>query len=252
MEVRVLGPVEIWDCDKTVDVGPIQQRIVLAVLAANASRPVSAEALIDRVWGEQPPAKARDALYTYISRLRRLLGSRQSAAGAPEVEGVQVLRRADGYLLDMEAELIDLHRFRQLVARARVEESSEVDRAKLLREALDTWSETPLAGLPGQWVARARGSWEHERLDAATRWAALELRLGRPLDVIAPLRELLWDHPVAEPLAAVLMRALAMAGREAEALDYYASLRTQLADTLGVEPGSQLRAVHQALLRDEL
>lgn len=250
MEVRVLGPVEIRVCDSVVDVGPIQQRIVLAALAANAGRPVSLAALIDRVWGEEPPAESKQALYTYISRLRRVLES--CAAQSPTIDSAQVTRRADGYVLDIDAELVDLHRFRQLVAAARSEGMPDAEQAKLLREALDMWSETPLAGLPGAWVDRARSGWEHERLDAATRWANLELRIGGSADVIGPIRELLREYPIAEPLADVLMRALASAGREAEALDFYSSLRTRLADELGTEPGSQLRAVHQAILRDEL
>jgi DNA-binding SARP family transcriptional activator/tetratricopeptide (TPR) repeat protein len=252
MEVRVLGPVEVRVRDRVVDIGAIQQRIVLAALAVDAGRPVTISALIDRVWDEAPPAGARQAVYAYVSRLRRLLGRDAAPGGRPMGGDVQVLRRADGYVLDLDAELVDLHRFRRLVSAARASGPSDVEQTKLLREALDIWSGTPLAGLPGAWAARVRAGWQQERLDVAVRWAGIELGLGRAAEVIGPVRELLREHPVAEPLVEVLMRALAATGREAEALDYYAALRARLAEELGVEPGSQLRAVHQAVLRDEL
>jgi tetratricopeptide (TPR) repeat protein/DNA-binding SARP family transcriptional activator len=227
-----------------IDAGPVRQRAVLAALAVDAGRPVMVATLVDRVWDETPPEGARAALYSYLSRLRRLLLAERPA--------VQLVGRGSGYLLDVDPQVVDLHRFRRLVATARDVGSDDDQRAKLLGEALRLWAGPPMADLPGQWAAQSRTGWQQERLDVAVQWAKAELRLGRGGELIGPVRGLLDEHPLSEPLAEVLIRALVADGRDAEALEYYAAARARLGEELGVEPGPALRAVHQALLRGEL
>ncbi|MEV0388945.1 tetratricopeptide repeat protein [Nonomuraea sp. NPDC050643] len=243
---RLFGPVDMESDAGPVDVGPPQRQSVLAALAVDAGRQVSAETLIDRVWGESSPDGARRALQAHITRIRRLLD--HAAAG----EAVTVSRRANGYVLEVEPERVDLHRFTRLAEQAREPGLSGPRRLELLRDALALWRGVPLAGLPGDWAARVREGWGRRRLDVAIAWAALELEHGRREIVAHRLRDLRSEHPLSEPLVAALMRALHATGNGAEALACYASFREELIERLGTEPGAELQGVHQALLRDEL
>lgn len=246
---RLLGPVELTVAGKRVDIGPVKQRTVLAALLVDVGHPVTWPTLADRVWDDSPPADGgRGVLYTYVNRIRRAL-EKVPTNGDLRVE---VVRRSGGYMLEVDPDQVDLHRFHRLVADARDPRLDDVKRAGLLGEALALWSGTPLADLPGEWAARTGGAWTQRRLDAAVGWAEIELRLARPSAVITPLRDLVAEHPVAEPVVGMLMRALAAAGRDAEAVECYAVTRARLVDALGVEPGPELRAVHQAVLRGDL
>ncbi len=246
MEFRLLGPVEVWAADGCLEMGPPQQRAVLAALAVDAGRPVFRGTLIDRVWSERAPEGAASALYAHINRIRRVL-----AAAAAGEEPVRLARRSGGYVLEVDPEEVDLHRFRQLALAARDRQRPDDEQARLLREALDLWRGEPLADLPGEWPARMRDSWEEERLDAAVAWAQAELRMGRPDEVIGPVRELVAGQPLKERPIGVLMQALAAAGRGAEALECYAMARSRLVEALGAEPGRELQRVHLAILKGE-
>ncbi|MET0132491.1 MAG: BTAD domain-containing putative transcriptional regulator, partial [Kibdelosporangium sp.] len=248
IELRLLGEVELRAAGQLLDVGAPRLQTVLAALAVDARRPVAIETLIDRVWDDNPPVEARNVLYSYLSRLRRLL--KQAAAltgGTP----TRIERRHAGYVLDIDPDRIDLHRFRSLVDRSNDQRGDDA-RATALAEALRLWRGTPLAGLPGSWAAQLRDSWDQRRLDTVVLWAQTEVGLGHADEVIGPVRDLLADHPLVEPLVVVLVRALAAAGRDAEALDCYATARSRLVTDLGTEPGPELRAVHEAVLRGEL
>ncbi|GGL20116.1 AfsR/SARP family transcriptional regulator [Mangrovihabitans endophyticus] len=247
MELRVLGPVELHAGDRIWEVGPPQRRHVLAALAVDAGHPVSVETLIDRVWDDDAPPGARRALQVHLSHLRRLL-ERAGAGGA----GTTALnRRSGGYLLQVDPDRIDLHRFRALVRGSRARPGAGIASAAPLREALALWRGTPLSGLGGAWITRMRQTWQRWHVEAAAAWADAELADGNPGEVIGPLLELTGEYPLAEPLAAALLRALHTVGRSAEALDHYAALRAHLARELGTDPGAELQAVHQAILRGE-
>ncbi|AGL14975.1 BTAD domain-containing putative transcriptional regulator [Actinoplanes sp. N902-109] len=232
MEVRLLGPVELSVGDRVWEVGPPQRRHVLAALLADPGRPVSVETLIDRVWDDGPP-QARRTLQVHLTHLRRLL-ERVAASGEPSA---QLTRRSGGYLLEIDPDQVDIHRFGSLVAQGR------------WSEARAQWRGEPLSGLPGRWAARTREVWKQRHLDATVAWAQAELAASKPGEVIGPLRDLAAQHPTAEALAVVLMQALHAAGRSAEALEHYAAVRVHLATELGTDPGAELQAVHQAILR---
>jgi DNA-binding SARP family transcriptional activator len=249
MELRLLGEVELRTASQMLDVGAPRPQAVLAALAVDAGRPVAIETLIDRVWDDNPPAEVRNVLYSYLSRIRRLL--RQAAAltgGTP----VRVERRHAGYVLDIDPDLVDLHRFRRLVERGSDRQCGDAARAAALAEALDLWRGPPLAGLPGKWAEQVRDSWDRRRSDAVVQWAQLELRLGHPAAVIAVLPDLAAEYPLVEPFETLLMQALYAAGRGAEALDRYTAIRQRLADELGTDPGPELQVLHQAILHGEL
>ncbi|GAA1636642.1 AfsR/SARP family transcriptional regulator [Actinoplanes couchii] len=236
MEFRVLGPVEVHAPDRTVELGRPQQRLVLAVLLADAGRQLSTQALIDRVWDDADEG-ARRRLHVHITRLRKLLppGQLTSVSG--------------GYRLGVDPDRVDLHRFRRLVVEARGADGDEPGRVARLRMAMRLWQGEPLAGLPGSWAARTRTAWQREYLDAAVLWARAEMRTGDPANVIRTLTELVAQHPMVEPLIGELMFSLHHLGRTADALDLYAGTRRLLADELGIDPGSDLQQVHQSILR---
>ncbi|MFG1607769.1 BTAD domain-containing putative transcriptional regulator [Actinoplanes sp. NPDC049265] len=242
VEVRLLGPVEIWADGRSVELGPPQRRHTLAALAVDAGRPVAIETLITRVWDDPPPTATR-VLQVHITHLRRVLAS---AAGAPPV---RLLRRSSGYVLDIAPERVDAHRFADHVRRAR--DADPVTALELLRTARGWWRGEPLDGLTGRWVERTRDAYGERYLAATVAWGRAELRAGRPLAVLGPLTELAVDHPLTEPLADVVIRAYAAADRPADALAYYAEFRRRLADELGADPSATLRELHQAMLRGE-
>ncbi|MEU9187325.1 BTAD domain-containing putative transcriptional regulator [Streptomyces sp. NPDC048484] len=245
VELRLLGPVELLVGRRVTEIGPPQRRAVLAALAVDAGRPVAAEALIERVWGTDTPDGARRALHAHIARIRRLC----ERTGDTDDDRLRLLRRSGGYLLDARSDQVDVLRFRQLADRARQSVLTDSVRASLLREALGLWRGEPLAGLHGQWAARVREAWRRQRLNVALGFAHAELRVGDPAAVIDLLTDLLGDHPLVEPLTEALMRALHAAGRGAEALDCFATVRGRLAEELGADPGPGLREAHQAVLR---
>jgi DNA-binding SARP family transcriptional activator/tetratricopeptide (TPR) repeat protein len=238
VEFRLLGPVEMRVGERRVDAGPPRQRAVLAALLVDAGRVVPIDTLIDRVWGSETPERARAAtLQVHLSRIRRLLGQAERC-GAPELA-----RESGGYLLRVDPERVDLHGFRRLTA---------AGSAESLRAALALWQGQPLAGVDGEWAERMRQLWSRERVDAAVAWARAELAHGVSQPVVAGLAELVSDHPLVEPLTEVHMLALHAAGRTSEALDLYARTRAHLADELGSDPGPDLQALHQSLLRGEV
>ncbi|WP_405971808.1 tetratricopeptide repeat protein [Streptomyces sp. NBC_00988] len=254
---RLLGPVELWVAGRPVDLGPAKRRTVLAALLVDAGRWVPAETLIDRVWGEDPPAQVRGTLYAHVARIRRVLAEsgpqlRGDGGGAADSEiptpAPVLVRGAAGYRLDVAPELVDAHRFRDLVARARRGEVSATARVLASREAMGLWRGTPLAGLPGEWAGRTRENWLRQYVDAVLVWADAELRVGGHLVVIDTLSALVSEHPLVEPLTVALMRALHAAGRTPEALTCYAGLRRRLAEELGTTPGAEARQEHQDLL----
>ncbi|QZZ32226.1 tetratricopeptide repeat protein [Streptomyces sp. ST1015] len=253
MHFLLLGTVELRGADDTpVDLGPAKQRTVLAALLVDAGRWVPVETLIDRVWGQDPPAQVRPSLYSYVARLRRLLaGTAAPDHGKTDGDTAPLRRGPGGYLLDVPLDRIDVHRFRHLVEQARRTGRADAERIVLLREALGLWRGEPLAGLSGAWARRVRHSWEQQRVEAVMARTDAEMALGRHADVIGAMTGLLAEHPLVEPFAVALMRALHAAGRSPEALAVYVGLRERLAEELGADPGAEAQRTHQAILRGE-
>jgi DNA-binding SARP family transcriptional activator len=228
--------------------------LLLAVLANDAGGPVTLESIIDRVWGDHPPLKVRRAILVRICQVRRLIKDAVEAEAARTQggPGARIARWSGGYLLQVDRDQVDLHRFRRLVGAARCPGRSDTDRVSLLGEALGLWTtDQPLAGLSGEWVRRMRSSWALDRLDATVDWARAALRLGQTGAVLSVVRNLVDEHPLNEALAAVLVRALAADGRKGEALACWAATSARLVQDLGVGPSGELRALQKALLHDQ-
>ncbi|HET6534207.1 MAG TPA: BTAD domain-containing putative transcriptional regulator [Actinoplanes sp.] len=239
MEIRLLGPVEVRADGRPIDIGGRRPHTVLAVLAAHVNQPLPIDAIIDRVWDDDPPARARHTLHGYVTRLRPVL----------HPGGMAVSCRNGAYTLEAPAAGVDISQVRALLDRADGPAADTGARAELLRRALALWRGEPLAGLPGSWAAATRQEWTARRLDTAVSWARAELGRGRTDLVIDVLRPIAGQYPLSEPLAEILIRALAAAGRAPEALAWYADLRRRLADELGCDPHPGLRRLHVELLR---
>lgn len=218
---------------------------VLVSLLQSPNVPVPAELLIDRLWGEDPPPKAKATIRSYIWRIDRALSQAHGDAA-------QVSRRARGYALEIDPHAVDLHLFRSLKRQAdALAESGEVRRAAdLLRQAEAVWRGPALAGLPGDWIGRLRENLEEERRAATFRRIELELALGRHATLLPELAALNDEYPLNEELAAHRMKALFRAGRQADALRIYREMRARLAAE-GIEPSPELARLHQRILQHD-
>ena len=244
MEFRVLGPTELWSAGQPCELGPARERSVLAILLLSPRTIVPVGALIDRLWDTDPPAKARESLSVYVARLRSSL---REAVG----DNVRLAGRANGYVLDVDPEAVDLHQFRRLrrQADALIASGDHDHAARLLREADALWRGQALAGIRGDWVARMRDSLEEERRAVILQRIECELELGRHADLVGELRGLLAQYPLDETFVAHQMTALYWSGRPGDALSLYRDTRELLAEEQGTEPGPVLAELHQRILR---
>lgn len=238
MDFRILGPLEVWDRGRPVELPRRKQRALLAFLLLRAGGAASTDALIDALWGEEAPRTARASLQNTVAQLRKALGPGVLASDS------------GGYRLDVVPEQLDLARFERLTAEARLAEPAE--RVELFREALGLWRGQPLADLvyepfAAQEAARLGELWTAAQEDLIE----AELSLGLAGELVAELESLVAEHPFRERFRAQLMLALYRAGRQAEALDVYQSTRRMLVDELGIEPGAPLRELEQAILRHD-
>ncbi|MGW5969009.1 BTAD domain-containing putative transcriptional regulator [Streptomyces sp. NPDC055186] len=234
---RILGTTQAFRPDGTaVPVGGARLRALLTVLALRAGRTVPVRLLVDEVWDGDPPADATGALQALVGRLRRALGADAVASD----DG--------GYRLAAAPDDIDLHRFERLAGEG-LRALSDGDPAKagaVLDDALALWQGPALADLPDRTAEAVR--LDTRRLDALRARHGAALALGRAEQALPELTALCDSHPLDEPLQALRLRALRDAGRSAEALAAYEDVRRLLADRLGSDPGSELRALHAELL----
>ena len=227
---------------QAADAGHARQRAVLAVLLFDMGHVVMAETLIDRVWGEEPPISVRNALYGYVAKLRAVIAD----LADPEVT---LCRRQGGYLLQAEADQLDLHRFRRLVTEASSASGDDKRAAGLLREALGLWRGPALAGLDSPWLNAMRDTLELEREAVVLDLNDVRLRQGKHGALVSELVGQAAARPADERLIGQLMLALYRSGRQAEALHWFEQTRQRLADELGTDPGTGLQVLHQQILR---
>ena len=248
LELRILGPLELWRDRVAVPVPAARQRDLLVALALPPGRVLSTERLVALLWSEDPPATARNTLHTLVRRLRRRL------AATPE-QGARLLQtRTTGYLLDLAPEQVDAYRFDRLL-RSGAQALAGGDpsaAAQLLDEALALFRGPPLADAASQELLRVEQPRLAElRLQAAELRTDARLRCGEQAAVISELRALVAENPLRERPYEQLMTALFRCGRQAEALETYQSLRQALTTQLGIEPGRPAQQIHQAVLRND-
>lgn len=234
---RLLGEVAVLVDDRPVDLGHQRQRCVLAVLAMELNRPVPADRLVDRIWGDHPPLRGRNAVYGYVSRLRGVL----------RPAGATIHREPGGYALRLDESAIDLYLFRHLVARARACDSPD-DAVMLFDQALALWQGPAFAELDSPWLASEGIAVDAERQAAELDRTDAALRCGRHTELVPDLVARTARHPLDEHLAGQAMIALYRSGRPADALAHYQVLRTALADQLGIDPSPALQRLHREIL----
>ena len=250
LEFRILGPLEVLRDGESINLGGGKQRAVLAILLLNANEVVSSDRLIDELWGESAPETAAKALQVHVSQLRKSLDPGRGA-GEP---GQILVTRPPGYLLKLEPEQIDLARFDLLVREGReaLAAGDPESGSRRLHDALSLWRGAPLADLGFESFAQT----EIARL-ADLRIAALEDRLeadlacGRHAEVVGELEALVAAEPLRERPWGQLMLGLYRSGRQSDALDAFRRAREALVEELGIEPGKELRRLHDAVLAQD-
>ena len=238
MEFRLLGPLEVAEHDRSLVLGGIKPRSLLALLLLHANQVLSADRLIDELWGDEPPATAAKSIQVHVSKLRKVLGDGRLTTRDP------------GYVLNVDPEELDLARFERLLVEARG--AGPETRAEKLRQALTLWRGPPLADLAYQPFAQTEiARLEELRLAALEQRIEADLATGRHTELVSELEALAAEHPLRERLRYQLMLALYRSARQAEALEAYRAARRELSDQLGLEPGEELRQLEQAILRHD-
>ncbi len=226
MRVAILGPFEVQnDAGDCLPVAGARLRDLVIRLALAGGKPVSTSALAEAVWADDPPADLPNALQTLVSRARRTLGNTKALE-----------QSAAGYRLAVTPDDVDALRFERLVADGAVEVALALWRGPALEDA-------------GEFAAPYALRLHELKLDATLSWLAVD---GRAVGHVAEIETLAAENPLNENVTALLMRALAATGRQADALAAYESLRGCLAEELGIDPGEDLRALHLEVLRGKV
>jgi DNA-binding SARP family transcriptional activator len=246
MRFGVLGPLAVWSPDGSlVSIPGVKVRALLAALLVNDGRPVPADRLIENLWADNMPGNPSGALHAQVSRLRRALD--QAAPGARDlVESGRL-----GYRLRVTPDAVDAGRFELLVTQAHTRQDAR-GRVALLTEALALWRGPVLGDVAD--MEFARGSivrLDEQRLMAIEELAETRLELGEHALLAGELGDLVTQYPLRERLRAAQLRALYGSGRQSEALENYEQHRRHLWDELGLDPGTELVALHQAILRQD-
>src|SRR5215217_2273039 len=248
VQFRVLGPLEVVDGQRRVELGRPKQRAVLAVLLVHANQVVPLDRLIEELWGEEQPAQASASLQAYVSHLRRALEPGRPVRTPPRV----LVTQPPGYRLVVAPEDLDAARFVALAEQGQrlLDGGQPGPAAQVLREALELWRGPALADVADEPFAQSeRQRLDELRLAALEDRLAAELALGRYAGAAAELAELVGLHPFRERLHGLLMLALYRAGRQAEALRTFQAARHTLREELGIDPSPWLRQLEADILR---
>jgi DNA-binding SARP family transcriptional activator len=233
LHLNLLGPVEVTLDGRPLPLGATKQRAVLALLALQANTTVGVDQMVDGLWGDDPPATATKMVQSYVSRLRRVL------AGS----GAEIETHGRGYALCLDAEAVDATRFGQLVACA----ADRRDGDDPARRALALWRGPALADVAAEPFAAVEvRRLEELRLHAAELAIDADMAAGR--EVLGELERLIAEHPLRERLHAQRMLELYRTGRQAEALAAFTTARHGLVEHAGLEPGAELRELHERIL----
>jgi DNA-binding SARP family transcriptional activator len=244
MRFELFGGLAVWDDDgRPLPVFGPSRRGLLAILLLHADEILTADRLIDELWGERPPATAAKSLQVHVWRLRKALG----AAGTGGPLGTQ----GCGYVLRVKPGQLDLEVFERLLGegRAALSDGRAQAASVALTQALALWHGPALAEFGDQQFARdASSRLEELRLEAMEARIEADLLLGRHRALIAELKALIAANPLRELLRAQLMLALYRSGRQAEALANYRDTRKLFDEELGLQPGTELAELEQAVL----
>ncbi|RGC65015.1 Regulatory protein AfsR [Micromonospora sp. MW-13] len=243
MEFRLLGSVEVSSGGSVVGIGGAKPRTLLVSLLVDHGRVVPANRLLDALWGEHPPGRARSILQTYVSSLRQVTNRTGGRAA--------ITTRSPGYVLDIPDGALDRDVFERLVTEGRQAAGSgrHAEAAELFRRGLALWRGPALGGVESELLVGEAARLDEMRLAALEERIGSELALSRLAEVVAELTDLVSRHPFRERMRGHLMTALCGLGRQSDALAVYRVGRARLTEELGIEPGPELRAIHARILR---
>ena len=231
MEFRLLGPLSVHEGEHELPITGMKERSVLAMLLLEEGRMVSADRLIDELWGHEPPPSARGSLQVRIAGLRQALGKER------------IVSEGRGYRVQLDPGELDVTHFQRLLA-----QGGEVQ----LREALEMWRGPALADfLDERWAQAAAARLEELRLGALERRVDLDLEAGRHAEVLSELEGRVREHPLREGPRGQLMLALYRSGRQADALDAYQDARRTLVEQCGIEPSAALQRLQRGILNQD-
>lgn len=242
--MRVLGELEATVDGVPADLGGPRQRCVLARLAAEQGRAVSADRLIEDLYADEAPPRALAAVQSYVSHLRRALEPDRAARTPARV----LITAPPGYALRLSRDSVDAWWFEDQVRQAEGLDDPAVVHAGL-SAALAAWrggAFQEYADMP--WADLAASRLEELRLAAIERLAEAALSLGRAAQVVADLTSLTTEHPLREEAWRLLALALYQSGRQGDALAALRRARARLAEDLGVDPGQALRTLEDDIL----
>lgn len=243
VRVEMLGPLQVTVDGRLVASGGPKLRAIAALLGMAGGRVVSVEDVLAAVWGEALPVTARNTLQYHVGVLRKTL----AAHGASQC----LATRDPGYALSADTDVAEFKALRLAGSRAAALGENDAA-ARQFAAALSLWRGNALADLWQFPFAEPRSvALESCRLTCAEAWVDAELACGNAEGLIAPLQDLLAEHPTRERLWEQLMIALYRTGRQDAALSSYATARRALDRELGVEPSARLSRVHQAVLRQD-
>ncbi|TDV48837.1 AfsR/SARP family transcriptional regulator [Actinophytocola oryzae] len=243
MKFRLLGPVEVDSPSGPVALPGVKPRALLAALLLEHGRTVHADRLMSVVWGENPPNTARAVLQTYVATLRRMLVD----AGLPPI----ITSDRQGYRAEIPEDTLDVRVFERHVARGRqsAQDGNHAEAREILRTGLALWRGPALGGIGEAFLRAEAARLDELRLTVTEERVDADLAAGQGPQLLAELTELVTLHPTRERLRGALMVALYRAGRQTDALEVYEQGRQALADELGIDPGPELRQVHESILR---
>ncbi|QRK87290.1 AfsR/SARP family transcriptional regulator [Saccharopolyspora erythraea] len=244
MRYRMLGPLRVVDRGGDVPVNSRHVELVLASLLFRANQVVSVDQLVTEIWGDDPPRRAVDGIYVYVSQLRKFLG-RFGQESSP------ITTRSPGYVLHVGPGALDVHAFQRLMDKGRVcmrmqryEEASTS-----FQSALSLWRGPVLGEMRGGPIISRYSTWlEEARLECLEAVVSTGIALGRHQELVGLLRMLIAEHPLHEEFYRQLMITLYQRGRRADALRVYNDARETLNRELGLEPNRGLQELQRSIL----
>ncbi|MFI9555119.1 AfsR/SARP family transcriptional regulator [Nonomuraea endophytica] len=249
LEFKVLGALEVLDNGRVCTPTPPKVLRVLALLLLRANRVVPIETLVEELWGDNPARTAVTTTQTYIYQVRKLIDRDRSGT-----DEELLVTKWPGYMLRLPAGALDADKFEALVTRGRthLEQGRAGEAAPILHQALNLWTDLPLANVPqGTILATHTQSLMEQRLRAIELRIQADSQLGRHVELIGELRELIAEYPFNEWLHEQLISALNHAGRRSDALLAYQEIRSTLHTELGLEPSTQLQRLQHEVLSNQ-
>lgn len=243
LKYQVLGPLKITYDGTSIPIGPLRLERVMAVLILRANQVVSISQLIAEMWGEKPPARAKEAVQVYVSQLRKKLSAQDGVS--------PIVTRHPGYLLEADDESIDSRIFQRLAAegRSHLSAGNPEDALASFDKALELWRATNLSDIyDGPASSGDVSALDEVRLECIEMQIEVRLLLKRHRSLIGPLYALIAEYPLCEVFYAQLMRSLCLSQRRGDALSVYRIAREVLNRELGLEPGEKLQEVHRSVL----